>query len=62
MPPKQIKIKSRINLDLDERYTEMVDYLKEAYGLTFGAELVRVLIKNAYDREKGPYSLKKYEV
>ena len=59
MPAKQIKTKTRINIDLDDRYTEMVEYLKHEYGLTYSAELVRFLIKEAYDRAKGPYTMRK---
>jgi hypothetical protein len=53
--PKQ----SRMNVDLTEEYSNMVQYLKEEYGITYGAELIRVLIKQAYDKAKGPYSLEK---
>jgi hypothetical protein len=49
----------RLNIDLDETYANMVQYLKNEYGLTYGAELMRVLIKDAYRKAKGPYSLEK---
>ena len=62
MPEKQIKYKSRINIDLDDRHTAMVDYLKHEYGLTYSAELVRLLIKEAYDKAKGPYALRKAQI
>jgi hypothetical protein len=46
-----------MNVDLTEEYSNMVQYLKKEYGITYGAELMRVLIKQAYDKAKGPYSL-----
>jgi hypothetical protein len=39
----------------------MVEHLKQEYGLSYGAKLIRVLVKQAYDRSKGPYSLEKWE-
>jgi hypothetical protein len=59
MKRKAGSMQSRLNVDLNKEYSKMVEFLKYAYGLSYGAELVRVLIKNAYDREKGPYSLEK---
>jgi hypothetical protein len=35
----------------------MVEFLKKEYGMTYGAELMRFLIKQAYDKAKGQYSL-----
>jgi hypothetical protein len=49
----------KLNIYLDETYAKMVQYLKDEYGLTYGAELMRVLIKDAYKKAKGPYSLEK---
>jgi hypothetical protein len=53
--PKQ----TRLNVDLDSKQSRMVEYLKDEYGVSYGAELMRILIKQAYDRAKGPYSLEK---
>ena len=52
-------MQTRINVDLDDKYARMLQRLKDEYGVSYGAELVRVLIKDAYDRVKGPYSLEK---
>ncbi|MFZ0567683.1 MAG: hypothetical protein WA398_07780 [Nitrososphaeraceae archaeon] len=51
--PKQ----TRLNVDLDSKHSAMVEFLKKEYGMTYGAELMRFLIKQAYDKAKGPYSL-----
>jgi hypothetical protein len=48
-----------MNVDLTEEYSKMVQYLKKEYGITYGAELMRFLIKEAYRKSKGPYSLEK---
>ncbi|MGA6923228.1 MAG: hypothetical protein WBY22_09910 [Nitrososphaeraceae archaeon] len=48
---------TRLNVDLDSRHSAMVEFLKKEYGMTYGAELMRFLIKQAYDKAKGPYSL-----
>ena len=53
--PKQ----TRMNVDLPAEYSKMVEYLKKEYGITYGSELVRLLIKQAYNKAKGPYSLEK---
>ena len=50
---------TRLNLDLDHELSMMADYLKKEFGVTYGAELVRYLIREAYRRSKGPYSLEK---
>jgi hypothetical protein len=51
---------TRLNVALDSRYSKMVEFLKDEYGLSYGAELMRVLIKQAYDKAKGPYSLEEF--
>ena len=50
---------TRLNVDLTPEDSKMVEFLKDEYGLTYGAELVKVLRKQAYDRSQGPYCLKK---
>jgi hypothetical protein len=50
---------TRMNLDLTFEQTHMVQVLLEEYGLNYAAELMRVLIKDAYKKAKGPYSLEK---
>ena len=52
-------MQTRVNVDLDDKYAVMLQRLKDEYGVSYSAELVRVLIKAAYDRVKGPYSLEK---
>jgi hypothetical protein len=49
-----------LNVDLSEEDSKMIQYLKKEYGLTHGAELMRLLIKEAYRKAKGPYSLEEY--
>ena len=49
----------RLNVDLTPEDSKMVEFLKDEYGLTYYAELVKVLRKQAYDRSQGPYRLKK---
>ena len=48
---------TRLNIDLDRKHSDMLEFLKKEYGMTYGAELMRFLIKQAYDKAKGPYSL-----
>jgi hypothetical protein len=58
LPRRKTQIKQyKMKIDLSEEEANMVQYLKKEYGITYGAELMRVLIKEAYDRTKGPYSL-----
>ena len=52
-------MQTRVNVDLDDKYAMMLQRLKDEYGVSYGTELVRVLIKYAYDKAKGPYSLEK---
>jgi hypothetical protein len=48
-----------MNVDLTEEYSKMVQYLKKEYGITYGSELMRFMIKEAYRKSKGRHSIEK---